>query len=681
MKSKTSCINATLFRSSISRFWPLWAIYLFLWVLLLPVHISNDRLNILQDPSAGEYWTLALGVYGGVAFGAIMAIAAAMAVWSDLYFNRSAQGIACLPQRRETVWTSAMLGGLVPALAVHLLAALSGALVGGLIGWNCFPVMLRWCGIVSLIYFFFYAFACFCAQLTGGLIILPLVYGVLNFLAVGVELVARGLLSAFVYGMTTLSMGNVTLRWLSPPLGYVSTLRVDHNYPDQTATLSGTHALWIYAIVGLLLLAGALLLYRRRRMESAGDVVAIRVLKPVFRWCMALGSGLLLATVFYFFLFIWNTDLQADAVFLSTLLSMLLGAVLGWFVAEMLIGKSFRVFHARTWAGAGLVCVLILAAMLGIRYDLFGYERRVPAAQDVENVLISSPYPALLSSEEGIEQARALHQSILDGKDFNTDPENGTQRTLYCTLDYELRGGGHLTREYRLAVPDEGSRPELDALQALLNTPEAIASRNENLDTVTAARVESGWVETVMSVRACAEAAGYDSPEDYLLREYIGFSAAEQARLSATEREEAVLEAARRLQEEQYWRFDQFYATGASPAEAALSYSELDYDRLFAGYRVSLSRGDAWELLQSAVLPDLAEGKLGLVYVSDAAENRKTIYETSVSLELKPETETADAYDGPVYSWNVNAQATRTVAWLEEHGIALYTAAEVRGAD
>ncbi|MBR4425160.1 MAG: LPXTG cell wall anchor domain-containing protein, partial [Oscillospiraceae bacterium] len=483
MKSKTSCINATVFRSSFSRFWPLWAMYLFLWVLLLPVHISNDRLNILHDPSVGEHWTLALGVYGGVAFGAVMAIAAAMAVWSYLYFSRSAQGIACLPLRRETVWTSAMLGGLVPALAVHLLAALSGALVGGLIGWNCLGLMLRWCGIVSLIYFFFYAFACFCAQLTGSLIILPLVYGVLNFLAVGAELLARGLLSTFVYGMPALGMGDIALRWLSPPVGYVSTMGVDY---EQVA-LYGTHALWIYALAGLALLAGALLLYRRRRMESAGDVVAIRALKPVFRWCMALGSGLLLATVFYFFLFVWNEAQQADAVFLSTLLSMLLGAVLGWFAAEMLMRKSFRVFHGRTWAGAGLVCVLILAALLGVRYDLFGYERRVPAAQEVDSVLIRTPYTALLSSEEGIEQARTLHQSILEAKDYHTDPENGAQRGLYFTLDYELRGGGHLTREYHLYVPDQGSRPELDALQALLNTPEAIASRNEELDSVTAA--------------------------------------------------------------------------------------------------------------------------------------------------------------------------------------------------
>lgn len=683
MKSKTSCINATVFRSSFSRFWPLWAIYLLIWMLLVPVHISNDRMNILHDPAAGEYWVLSLGVCGGVALGAVMAIAAAMAVWSFLYFSRSAHGVAVLPLRRETVWTSAMLGGLVPALAVHLLVALSGALVGGLIGWNCLPVMLQWCGVVSLIYFFFYAFACFCAQLTGSLIILPLVYGVLNFLAGGAELLTRGLLSQFVYGMPVPDLSNIVLRWLSPVAGYVSTLRVNYDYLEQKVTLYGSQVLWYYAAAGLVLLVGALLLYRRRRMESAGDVVAIRVLKPVFRWCMALGVGLLLASLFYFFLFGWDSQSERDVVVASLLIPMLLGAVLGRFAAEMLLRKSFRVFHGRTWAGAGLVCALILAAMLGIRYDLFGYERRIPAAQDVENVLIGSPYTTLLSSEEGIEQVRALHQSILDGRDYNTDPENGAQRVLYCTLDYELRSGRHLTREYRLYVPDAGSRPELDALQALLNTPEAVASRSEDLGSLTPARVDGGLVDTVLTVRACAEAEGYDTPEDYLLREYMGLTADEQAALSETERDELLREAARKLREAWSWRYDSRYAVKPLPTVDETPSDELDYDRLYANYTVHLSRGDAWELLSTAVLPDLEEGKLGLVFVADAAANRETVYALSTSFAVKPEREPSVPYAVPVYSWNwnVTAKATRTVAWLEAHGIPLYTADQVRGTD
>ncbi|MBR3084509.1 MAG: LPXTG cell wall anchor domain-containing protein [Oscillospiraceae bacterium] len=678
MKSKTSCINAAVFRSSFGRFWPLWAIYLFLWMLLVPVHISNDRLNILSDPSRGEYAILSLGVYGGVALGAVMAIAAAMAVWSFLYFSRSAHGVAVLPLRRETVWTSALLGGLVPALAVHLLVALSGALVGGLIGWSCFPVMLQWCGVVSLIYFFFYAFACFCAQLTGSLIILPLVYGVLNFLAVGAELLTRGLLSQFVYGMPEPGLSNVALRWLSPVAGYVSTLRVDYGYLDQKVGLYGTQALWYYAAAGLVLLAGALLLYRRRRMESAGDVVAIRVLKPVFRWCMALGAGLLLGSVFYFFLMAWNSQPERDALVVSILIPMLLGAVLGWFAAEMLIRKSFRVFTGRTWAGAGLVCALILAAMLGIRYDLFGYERHIPAAQDVENVLISSPYHTLLSSEEGIEQVRALHQSLLDERDYHTDPENGAHNVIYCTLDYELRGGGHLTREYRLYVPDAGSRPELEALEALLNSPEAIASRNEDLSGVKPANIESGWVDTVMTVRACAEAEGYDAPEDYLLREYLGLSAVEQAKLSESEREDALRTAVEQIRDSWSYGFGPYIMP---PPVDETPYDELDYDRIYAHHNVPLSRGDAWELLRTAVLPDLEEGKLGLVFVKDSAAHAGAVYEATVCIELKPGDEPDGPAAVPVYNWAVTAGATRTVAWLEAHGIDLYTAAEARGMD
>lgn len=40
--------------------------------------------------------------------------------------------------------------------------------------------------------------------------------------------------------------------------------------------------LWICAGVGVLLLTAALLLYRRRKLETAGDFIAVKPLEPVF---------------------------------------------------------------------------------------------------------------------------------------------------------------------------------------------------------------------------------------------------------------------------------------------------------------------------------------------------------------------------------------------------------------
>ena len=37
MQSKTSFFNRTIFRKTVSRFWPLWAAHLVIWIIILPI--------------------------------------------------------------------------------------------------------------------------------------------------------------------------------------------------------------------------------------------------------------------------------------------------------------------------------------------------------------------------------------------------------------------------------------------------------------------------------------------------------------------------------------------------------------------------------------------------------------------------------------------------------------------
>ena len=61
-----------------------------------------------------------------------------------------------------------------------------------------------------------------------------------------------------------------------------------------TASLEGFWLIALYGLVGVLLLAAAWALYRVRRSESAGDIVAFRALRPVFRFGVPVLSALTL---------------------------------------------------------------------------------------------------------------------------------------------------------------------------------------------------------------------------------------------------------------------------------------------------------------------------------------------------------------------------------------------------
>ncbi len=200
MRSKTSCFNGALLRSGMKRFWPLWAGYLLIWILVMPLPLLRG----LRYPgiSAMEFreWVLNLARFGGEIMGAIFAVFSAMAVWSFLYAGRSASGMACLPVRREGQFFSALLAGFLPLAAGNLIVSLL-TLPVCLAGGFSPAVLGEFFCISVLMLLFFYGFATLCAQLTGNILILPVVYGILNFVAVAVDFLLHLVLGYFVYGM------------------------------------------------------------------------------------------------------------------------------------------------------------------------------------------------------------------------------------------------------------------------------------------------------------------------------------------------------------------------------------------------------------------------------------------------------------------------------------------------
>ena len=184
MLSVKSCFNPTLFCKNLMRFWPIWALYGAMWLLALPLSIFNV-----------EYWggkwnmdnaqriPLSLLESGGLMSAAVFGVLCAMAVFSYLYNNRSVGMLHALPIRRRDLFCTNFLAGLsfliLPNLAVFLLSLLAEALNGAV----DFGSLCMWLVVQSLLCFFFYAFAVFCAMFTGHLLALPAFYGILNILA------------------------------------------------------------------------------------------------------------------------------------------------------------------------------------------------------------------------------------------------------------------------------------------------------------------------------------------------------------------------------------------------------------------------------------------------------------------------------------------------------------------
>lgn len=493
MKSKTSYFNKTLFFSVYKRFWPIYAGYFLTWAAVLPMALGNNLAWWSYDLadkdlvlSAAEY-VLPTGYVGGAVISFIFALLIAMAAFSYLYNARSVSMTCSLPIKREGVFFSVFTAGLTGMFIMNLAIFLITLGVEAIYGAVGLSYLLQWLGMVCLTNLFFFGFASACASLTGHILVLPILYVVLNFTAAVVESIVTALMGSFVYGATS-SGGIDNFRFLSPIIEMIASWRLastTRELADGTVIVTdyiynGWPMLLAYAAVGILFSLVAMLLIKRRRMETAGDVVAVSPLKPVFKYCLSVGCALVLGIILFSWVSISGYWGNPASQIITLLIFMVLGSFIGYFAAEMLMQKTFRVFGAKNWLHFGIAAVLIIAAMLCGEYDVFGYEKRLPDASEVVSAsLNASGETAFLTQPENIQAALDFHREIIEGKKENEallSKNDYSRNSYYVNIYYITADDDMFSRSYEIQYVKGGA---IDSLNELMNLKEAVDTRKE----------------------------------------------------------------------------------------------------------------------------------------------------------------------------------------------------------
>lgn len=639
MRSKTSYFDFVLFRKTLIRFWPIWFAYAFIWLTVLPLQVGSNLARILSYPGNGfsdvmytvQYSPLAAACGGGMAITFIFSCISAMCVFSHLYSSRASGAYAVLPIRREGAFFSVALAGILPLLIVNVLVFLITALIEAVSGALFLPALLSWLGSISLMLIAFFGIAALCAQLTGNIIVLPLLYLVLNFAAVVIEYLAKSLLSSYVFGF---SGQNYILSFLSPLIELANNCNAVPLFGKGVElhvtgySFEGWGTLLCYAAVGILTLVCALLHYRKRRMETAGDVVAVNCLKPVFKYCMAVGCALVIGSILLTIVFdgsiFWGYVTVVDSSgTIYLILFMMLGAFLGYFASEMLIHKSFAVFRGgKRWLGLGVVCVLCVVAVLSWEYDMFGYERRVPETSEIQKIELRTAGNILtLERADDIALATELHQNIISHKAIHeASSESVAKATLIAGRDadrisqayasvwfkYTLKNGTVLSREYSLSgwTTSDGqasdSIGDLYALQSLINQKHHIEDR------------------MLLDFELLAKNVSYASIEYHSFGQTIDPSWMHKA----------------------------------------------------------LTASEAVELYYDCIVPDIKDGNMGKISIINNEKYDSAVYSCDISLGIYTEDRDGNyIYDSFYFTPTVDS--ARTNAWLLEHGVDLVTLADV----
>ena len=260
----------------------------------------------------------------------------------------------------------------------------------------------------------------------------------------------------------------------------------------------GRMALWAMLAAAVLFLLG-MLLYRRRPSEAAGHAMAFPITEPIIRFLIAVPSSLLLGAMFH-------SMMYEDG---WTVFGLVCGLLLVSCIIEIIYHFDFKSLFAHKRQ------LLVSAVFVGVvfaifRFDLFGYDRYLPATEKLASGGIYSdlldpdatsqyhstveytegwygvtfdamPSSTLademqISDDQGLEllhtiAAQGVHDAAEDRDRFlrghgrSYDVEEGDEAFRNVTIAWHLRNGRTVYRSYRVNV--SGVRAALEAVYNL----------------------------------------------------------------------------------------------------------------------------------------------------------------------------------------------------------------------
>lgn len=430
MKLKTSFFNTAALRKDVTRFAPVWGLYT-VFMLMVLFLLWADESSAADFATSAPYIMQTMGVvnfgYAGIC---------AILLFGDLFQSRMCNALHGMPLRREGWFLTHVCAGVLFCFVPNSIGAILASMI---LRQYCYLAFL-WLGLMLCQFLFFFGVGVFSVQCAGNRLGAAACYGLINLLAVLVAFFVETFYSPVMYGVVT---DWTKICRYSPVVGFSTfeyvAMQYDHIY-DGARFEGFLPEQWRYVFValavGLVLFGAALVLYRRRQLESAGDFIAFKPAGPVFLVLYTLGVG----AVLYFIADMLSTD--AEYLFL------LIGFALGFFTGYMLLEKKVNVFTLKKLLILGGVTLVFFFTVALTWLDPLGITRYVPELSQVQKVYLS-PYVSdyylqnkalVLTDGQDIATVLDVHEQLIENR--------GEDGNLCLRLRYQLKNGTQVDRKY-----------------------------------------------------------------------------------------------------------------------------------------------------------------------------------------------------------------------------------------
>lgn len=458
MNSKTLLFNKSVIKSDFKRFWWIAALNT---LSILTLFTLPYIYNVINYGGKSEISTSYIfsAMYNSsspsTVFSIIYAVILGVLLFSYLNSSKACACLHGLPVKRKTFFFSHLLSGAILIIAPIII----NFAIFMMFGINAevaksFRInhLLIYSGL-SLIYSFVgFSLAVVVTMITGNSVAAIIFTGIFAVLPVCAEAFVQFFCRQNIYGYNIASSKISEFIYVVPSAMCEKPLNI---------------LKYIIFIAAFLIIA--MWLYKIRKLENNGEVVAFPILRYVFIYGVAICAG---AAGYGYLSSIFNN---------RNILLLIPFGIIGIIIAEMIVKKSLRI--TRVYKPVILFCVAVGLLKLAFVADLTGYERRIPKPGDIESASVSlvginenygyytfdgkrviNDTDNKITDPDVLEKALKLHTDLVENRNDKWD-YSSEYNELPMRFEYTLKNGKKLIRSYVANFNNNG-----DAMKELLVT-------------------------------------------------------------------------------------------------------------------------------------------------------------------------------------------------------------------
>lgn len=346
--------------------------------------------------------------------------------------EKSSSFIHGLPISKRKLYITNILTGIVMYVIPFLINLIIILLLnlGEMGKYLQFADIMKWFGVCMLYNTIFFAFATFIGTFCASKISHGILTYILMYAPIGGLAIASIIMESALFGFKGLSNNLEEFRgW--PFIKIIEDFREMGSYYLSQTIKFETSTIIIYIASIIVMLVLGYFIYKKRKLEITKEFIAFKGIRSFVKYVATFLVNLL-SYMYFCDVFEENKIVTLLASFIITLIAYL--------IIEMILKKTYKVF--KSIIGFIVYAVIVTIGFVILNTGAFGYETRIPKAEDVQEVSFSVENETInFKEKQNIENVIDFQQKLVD--------EKKKGYTEY-TLEYKLKDGKKITRKYAI---------------------------------------------------------------------------------------------------------------------------------------------------------------------------------------------------------------------------------------